>query len=211
VTYLIKEAFYSIQGEGAQSGRPAIFCRFAGCNLWSGKEEDRADAQCRFCDTDFHGTDGDGGGVFEVAEDLVQHLLGFWPSQQEGDPFVVLTGGEPALQLDRELIDVLHAHRFEIAIETNGTMPLPSGLDWTCVSPKAGTTLSIRTGNELKLVYPQRDLDPESFAGLEFGQWFLQPMDGPDLEENTRSAMDYCLRHPLWKVSLQTHKILGVR
>ena len=207
--YTVKEIFYTLQGEGANAGRPAVFCRFAGCNLWSGREEDRADADCPFCDTDFVGTDGDGGGQFETADALASRVLAHWGGTDERR-FVVLTGGEPMLQVDRALIDSLHANGFEIAVETNGTCPVPEDIDWICVSPKAGTTLLQWSGDELKLVYPQPDLLPEVTDGLEFNFRYLQPMDGPDREKNTALAVAYCLAHPHWRLSLQTHKILGI-
>ena len=207
--YRIKEVFYSLQGEGFHSGRPAIFCRFSHCNLWTGREQDRAAAICRFCDTDFVGTDGQNGGVFDTAEALAHHLLTFWPDPAIA-PFVVLTGGEPLLQVDDRLITALHAVSFEIAVETNGTLEVPSGIDWVCVSPKAGAPLKQTHGDELKLVYPQPALMPDKVAHLSFTHFYLQPMDGPDLTANTRSAIAYCLEHPQWKLSLQTHKWLGI-
>jgi 7-carboxy-7-deazaguanine synthase len=210
VTYTVKEIFLTLQGEGAHVGRPAVFCRFAGCNLWSGREPDRASAQCRFCDTEFVGTDGIGGGRFEDADALANAIAGYW-RRGERHRFVVLTGGEPLLQVDRALIDALHARDFMIAVETNGTIDPPTGLDWICVSPKADTVLRITSGDELKLVFPQPTLPPESLAHLGFGQFSLQPMDGPQLAEHTASAIDYCLRHPQWRLSLQTHKTLGIR
>jgi 7-carboxy-7-deazaguanine synthase len=210
VTYTVKEIFLTLQGEGAHVGRPAVFCRFAGCNLWSGREPDRASAQCRFCDTEFVGTDGIGGGRFEDADALANAIAGYW-HRGERHRFVVLTGGEPLLQVDRALIDALHARDFMIAVETNGTIDPPTGLDWICVSPKADTVLRITSGDELKLVFPQPTLPPESLAHLGFGQFSLQPMDGPQLAEHTASAIDYCLRHPQWRLSLQTHKTLGIR
>ena len=210
MTYAIKEIFYTLQGEGANMGRPAVFCRFAGCNLWSGREEDRSGAVCQFCDTDFVGTDGDGGGKFSDATSLASAVARAWRGANTGTELVVLTGGEPALQLDAELIDALHAHDFEIAIETNGTLPLPQGIDWICVSPKADAALNVTQGDELKLVYPQALAMPERFEDLAFDHFFLQPMDGPDREKNTRQAIDYCLAHPAWRLSVQTHKILGI-
>jgi 7-carboxy-7-deazaguanine synthase len=209
--YSVKEIFYTLQGEGANSGRPAVFCRFAGCNLWTGREEDRGDAVCRFCDTDFVGVDGPGGGKFPSAQSLAAAVSKAWPSEV-GDPtrFVVCTGGEPLLQLDRELIDALHHAGFEIAVETNGTIAPPEGIDWLCVSPKAEASLVVRRGQELKLVYPQEGVDPEEFADLEFRHFFLQPMDGPDRDANTAAALQYCLHHPRWRLSLQTHKLLGI-
>ena len=210
MTYAIKEIFYTLQGEGANMGRAAVFCRFAGCNLWSGREEDRSGAVCQFCDTDFVGTDGDGGGKFSDAPSLASAVARAWRGANTGTELVVLTGGEPALQLDAELIDALHAHDFEIAIETNGTLPLPQGIDWICVSPKAAAALNVTQGDELKLVYPQALAMPERFEDLAFDHFFLQPMDGPDREKNTRSAIEYCLAHPAWRLSVQTHKILGI-
>ena len=210
MTYAIKEIFYTLQGEGANMGRPAVFCRFAGCNLWSGREEDRSGAVCQFCDTDFVGADGDGGGKFSDAPSLASAVARAWRGANTGTELVVLTGGEPALQLDAELIDALHAHDFEIAIETNGTLPLPQGIDWICVSPKADAALNVTQGDELKLVYPQALAMPERFEDLAFDHFFLQPMDGPDREKNTRQAIDYCLAHPAWRLSVQTHKILGI-
>lgn len=209
--YAVKEIFLTLQGEGAQAGRPAVFCRFAGCNLWSGLEPDRATAVCRFCDTDFVGTDGPGGGRFADAHDLARTVTACWPARSAGgDPFVVCTGGEPLLQLDAALLDALHAEGFTVAVETNGTRIPPSGIDWICVSPKAGADLVLTRGNELKLVYPQPGAEPERFAGLDFQQFFLQPMDGPQRERNIRLALEYCLTHPRWRLSLQTHKMLGI-
>jgi 7-carboxy-7-deazaguanine synthase (Cx14CxxC type) len=208
--YAVKEIFYTLQGEGAQAGRAAVFCRFAGCNLWSGREEDRAAAVCRFCDTDFFGVDGSGGGRFEAAEDLAQAIRGQWPVDRGGSRFVVCTGGEPLLQLDRVLIDVLHEHDFEIAVETNGTIAAPEGIDWVCVSPKAGSVMVQKSGDELKLVFPQANAQPQAFEQLPFSNFFLQPMDGPEREANTRLAVRYCMEHPQWRLSLQTHKMLGI-
>lgn len=212
MAYQIKEAFYTLQGEGARAGRPAVFCRFTGCNLWSGLEADRARAVCRFCDTQFVGTDGPGGGRFDSAPELAGHLRSFWPqhSAGAGRPYVVCTGGEPLLQLDPPLIASLRAAGFEIAVETNGTRGCPEGIDWICVSPKAGAPLVQTRGHELKLVYPQPDAWPEQFVQLDFANFYLQPMDGPDRELNTRLALDYCLQHPEWCLSLQTHKLLGI-
>jgi 7-carboxy-7-deazaguanine synthase (Cx14CxxC type) len=209
--YSVKEIYYTLQGEGAQSGRPAVFCRFAGCNLWSGREEDRAEAICKFCDTDFVGTDGSDGGKFASAEDLARACRAAWKGNSGTPPFVVLTGGEPMLQVDEKLIDALHASGFEIAIETNGTLPVPRSIDWICVSPKEGAALVQRSGDELKLVHPQSGLGPEALADLDFRHFLLQPMDGSRLEANTLSAIDYCLAHPKWRLSLQTHKLLGLR
>jgi 7-carboxy-7-deazaguanine synthase (Cx14CxxC type) len=209
VAYAIKELFYTLQGEGARAGRPAVFCRFTGCNLWTGREEDRATAICRFCDTEFVGTDGLGGGRFETATELARAVAQAWPGA--GAPYVVLTGGEPLLQLDEALVDALHVERFEIAIETNGTKPAPSGIDWICVSPKAGAELVLTEGHELKLVFPQPGAEPERFEHLAFDRFFLQPMDGPDRERHTELAVAHCLAHPKWSLSLQTHKLLGIR
>jgi 7-carboxy-7-deazaguanine synthase (Cx14CxxC type) len=251
--YSVKEIYYTLQGEGAHTGRPAVFCRFAGCNLWSGREADRASAICQFCDTDFAGTNGPGGGKFASAEELAAAIEAKWPprpsvrgscfvsghdfsraasgsqirgalapagqlpasptalsGEAPGSRFVVCTGGEPLLQLDPPLIDALHARGFEIAVETNGTIAAPPGIDWTCVSPKAGAALMQRTGDELKLVYPQPGADPAEFESLQFRHFFLQPMDGPFRDANTQAALQYCLDHPRWRLSLQTHKLLGI-
>ena len=211
MSYAVKELFYTLQGEGANAGRPAVFCRFAGCNLWSGREADRAAAVCRFCDTEFVGTDGPGGGKFATAADLAAVVAAAWPAgDRAGRPLVVCTGGEPLLQLDPPLIDALHAAGFEVAVETNGTLPRPAGLDWVCVSPKAEAELVLTSGDELKLVYPQAAAPPEKFAALPFRHFFLSPMDGPEREANTRAALAYCLAHPRWRLSLQTHKLLGI-
>ncbi|MBT3765834.1 MAG: 7-carboxy-7-deazaguanine synthase [Rhodospirillaceae bacterium] len=210
MTYAVKEIFYTLQGEGINAGRPAVFCRFAGCNLWSGLEKDRADAECTFCDTDFVGTDGDGGGKFETATALADAVTAQWP-EGVAHPFIVCTGGEPMLQIDEDLIGALHTKGFEIAVETNGTINPPDGLDWICVSPKAGTSLALTSGHELKLVYPQSGTDPADFEDLKFQHFLLQPMDGPDRERNTGLALEYCLAHPPWRLSLQTHKFLGIR
>lgn len=210
MTYAVKEIFLTLQGEGAHVGRVAVFCRFAGCNLWSGRETDRATAQCRFCDTDFVGTDGTRGGSYPSAEALAAAIEAEWGDARE-QRFVVLTGGEPLLQVDDVLIAALHRRDFTVAIETNGTIEPPSGLDWICVSPKAGTQLRITSGHELKLVFPQPGAPPEAFAGLAFGRFSLQPMDGPVVAENTARAVDYCLHHPQWRLSLQTHKTVGIR
>ncbi len=210
MAYSVKEIFYTLQGEGAQSGRPAVFCRFAGCNLWSGREADRASAVCSFCDTEFVGTDGPGGGRFETAGALAGAVAAAWPNGAGGTPWVVCTGGEPLLQLDAELVRALHAQGFQVAVETNGTCPPPAGLDWLCVSPKAAAELMVRAGDELKLVYPQPGAEPERFEALDFRQFFLQPMDGPARERNTEAALRYCLAHPRWRLSLQTHKLLGI-
>ncbi len=207
--YSVKEIYSTLQGEGAQTGRLAVFCRFAGCNLWSGREADREQAICRFCDTDFVGTDGPGGGKFEEADALADACLATW-SGAGGRRFVVLTGGEPMLQIDQALITALHAHDFEIAIETNGTIAVPRGIDWICVSPKANAPLVQTWGEELKLVYPQALAQPEQFEDLKFGHFFLQPMDGEARNANTSATIDYCRRHPNWRLSLQTHKLLGI-
>ncbi len=210
MTYAVKEIFYTLQGEGANTGRAAVFCRFAGCNLWSGREHDRAEAVCQFCDTDFVGTNGPGGGSFATAETLAAAVSAAWPAAQPGKRFVVCTGGEPLLQLDAPLLSALHDAGFEIAVETNGTLPPLPGIDWLCVSPKAGSGLVARRGDEIKLVYPQPGAEPERYAGLEFRHFFLQPMDGEHRQENTEAALRYCLRHPRWRLSLQTHKLLGI-
>lgn len=215
MSYAVKEIYYTLQGEGAQTGRPAVFCRFAGCNLWSGHEKDRPTAICPFCDTDFVGIDGRGGGRYATAAELAAAVASAWPEETSAArarirPLVVCTGGEPLLQLDGPAIEALHAVGFEVAVETNGTVEAPDGLDWICVSPKAGTELVQRRGSELKLVYPQAGAPPESFEGLDFEWFFLQPMDGPDREANTRKAVAYCLAHPAWRLSLQAHKYLGI-
>ena len=208
MTYAVKECFYTLQGEGAQAGRPAVFLRFAGCNLWSGREEDRAGAVCNFCDTDFVGTDGEGGGKFTTAEALADWVAARWPGGR--NKYVVCTGGEPLLQLDGPAIEALHARGFEVAVETNGTQPAPPGLDWICVSPKADAPLQLTRGDELKLVYPQPLAPPERFAALDFRHFFLQPMDGLLKARHTRACIDYCLQHPQWRLSVQTHKLLGI-
>ena len=222
MTYTVKEIFYTLQGEGAHAGRAAVFCRFAGCNLWSGREQDRATATCNFCDTNFVGTDGPGGGKFGSAEELADAVARQWPdhawssspSSSSSSPasgrFVVCTGGEPLLQLDERAIEALHARGFEVAVETNGTQVPPRGIDWLCVSPKAGAELLVKGGNELKLVYPQAGAEPERFAGFDFARFYLQPIDGPDLSRNTQLALRYCLDHPQWRLSIQTHKLLGI-
>lgn len=226
MSYTVKEIFYTLQGEGANTGRAAVFLRFAGCNLWTGREGDRASAQCQFCDTDFVGVDGPGGGRFETAVELATAVDSHWESllpidESPSSPcintrtlnrrLVVCTGGEPLLQLDALLIDALHERQFEIAVETNGTLPVPAGIDWVCVSPKAGCELVVKSGSELKVIYPQPGLDPTQLTTLDFQHFFLQPMDGPELAENTRAVVEYCLRYPQWRVSLQTHKLLGIR
>jgi 7-carboxy-7-deazaguanine synthase len=212
MSYSIKEIFYTLQGEGAQTGRPAVFCRFTGCNLWSGHEKDRATAVCQFCDTDFVGTDGAGGGNFASPADVAQAVSSQWPAQRDARvrPLVVCTGGEPLLQLDEALIAAFHQAGFEVAIETNGTRPAPPGIDWICVSPKAGTDLVLCSGHELKLIFPQENAEPELYEHLDFQHFFLQPMDGPNREENTQLSLRYCLEHPRWRLSLQTHKLLGI-
>jgi 7-carboxy-7-deazaguanine synthase len=210
--YRIKEIFYTLQGEGAQAGRPAVFCRFTLCNLWTGREEDRHRAICRFCDTDFLGTDGPDGGVFGTPAELAEAVAARWPHPRStGRRYVVCTGGEPLLQLDGPAVEALHRRGFEVAVETNGTQQAPPGIDWTCVSPKAGAPLRLLTGDELKLVYPQVGAPPEDFADLAFDHFMLQPMDGPELAVNTQAAIDYCLAHPRWRLSVQTHKIVGIR
>jgi 7-carboxy-7-deazaguanine synthase (Cx14CxxC type) len=212
MSYAVKEIYYTLQGEGAQTGRPAVFCRFAGCNLWSGREEDLADAICNFCDTDFVGTDGPSGGKFSNPAELVSVAVSKWPgsTSTRARPLVVCTGGEPLLQLDDQLIEAFHQAEFEIAIETNGTKAAPLGIDWICVSPKAGTELCLVSGDELKLIFPQSGAEPVLFENLGFHYFFLQPMDGPLREENTRLTVQYCLKHPQWRLSLQTHKLLGI-
>jgi 7-carboxy-7-deazaguanine synthase len=210
MSYAVKEIFYTLQGEGGLTGRPAVFCRFSGCNLWSGREEDRAEAVCTFCDTDFVGMDGSGGGRYPDAAALAEAVAAAWP-ESAGNRFVVCTGGEPLLQLDPPLVDALHARGFDIAIETNGTIPPPAGIDWVCVSPKAGAPVVVTAGDELKVVVPQVGLDPLDFAGLDFGRFSVQPMDGPDRARNTELAIAFCLAHPQWQLSLQTHKITGIR
>jgi 7-carboxy-7-deazaguanine synthase len=212
VTYAVKEIFFTLQGEGANTGRPAVFCRFAGCNLWTGREVDRADATCNFCDTDFVGVDGPGGGKFVSADDLARAVADKWPANVSARArrLVVCTGGEPLLQMDARIVEALHAQGFEIAIETNGTQIPPEGVDWICVSPKVGAPLVLTSGNELKLVYPQLGGEPERYADLAFEQFFLQPMDGPERERNTELALGYCLAHPQWRLSIQTHKLLGI-
>jgi 7-carboxy-7-deazaguanine synthase len=210
MTYAVKEIFYTIQGEGANTGRPAVFCRFAGCNLWTGREEDRATAICRFCDTDFVGMDGPGGGRFGTPAALADAVAAAWPEASTGRRFVVCTGGEPLLQIDTELLDALHRKGFEVAVETNGTIQPPDGIDWLCVSPKAGAELVVAEGEELKLVFPQRGAEPAVFEQLGFRHYFLQPMDGPEREAHTAEAVQYCVEHPRWRLSLQTHKLLGI-
>lgn len=210
MSYAVKEMFYTLQGEGANMGTPAVFCRFAGCNLWSGREEDRAKAICKFCDTEFVGTNGLGGGKFDSAGALAAAILSLWPQTDEDHRFVVFTGGEPALQLDSALVDAVHALKFRIAIETNGTLNLPQGIDWICVSPKAETPLQATTGDELKLVYPQSENSPAMYEHLEFKHFFLSPMDGPDLARNTAKAIKYCQENPRWRLNVQVHKVIGI-
>ncbi|MFT8462082.1 7-carboxy-7-deazaguanine synthase [Acetobacter persici] len=213
MSYMVKEMFLTLQGEGGQAGRPAVFCRFAGCNLWSGREADRAEAICQFCDTDFIGTDGEGGGKFETAEKLADAIASFWPESGNAmtlPGLVVFTGGEPLLQLDAPLIKAMHARNFSIAVESNGTLTAPEGVDWLCISPKAGAPLEQKSGTELKLVYPQIGLDPATLEQLDFQYFWLQPMDGPNQQENTQAAIRYCLAHPKWGLSLQTHKLTGI-
>ncbi len=212
MTYSVKEIFYTLQGEGTHVGRPAVFCRFTGCNLWSGREQDRRNAVCNFCDTDFIGTNGPGGGEFEDAQSLAQAVKSEWPKDTECDvhPFVVCTGGEPLLQLDKTLVDGFHAEGIEVAIETNGTRKAPVGLDWICVSPKAEAEIVIQKGNELKLVFPQAAALPKQFEHLDFNHFFLQPMDGPDIVVNTKSVIDYCKSNPKWRLGLQIHKVLDI-
>ncbi|MGM4966539.1 7-carboxy-7-deazaguanine synthase [Tardiphaga sp. 1201_B9_N1_1] len=210
MSYAVKEIFLTLQGEGAHAGRASVFCRFSGCNLWTGREQDRADATCQFCDTDFVGMDGTLGGRYPTADKLADTIAAQWVGPSD-NRYVVLTGGEPLLQVDAELIDALHARDFEIGVETNGTVAPPTGIDWICVSPKAGAELVVHSGHELKLVYPQPQAMPEKFEGLTFERFSLQPMDGPDAISNTADAVDYCLRHPQWRLSVQTHKTLGIR
>ena len=213
MTYSVREIYYTLQGEGAQTGRPAVFLRFAGCNLWSGREEHRAEAVCRFCDTEFVGTDGPGGGKFDTASSLAMAVQKAWPPDTTSDkPYVVCTGGEPLLQLDDRLIAGLHAAGFEVGVESNGTLLAPPGIDWLCISPKGTAPVVQSSGHELKLVYPQVEAEaqPEEFASLDFEHFYLQPLDSPELKANARAAVEYCLRHPQWKLSVQTHKVLGI-
>ena len=210
MVYTVKEMFYTLQGEGANAGRPAVFCRFAGCNLWTGLERDRARAICQFCDTDFVGTDGEGGGKFRTAEDLAATVKGLWPFGAGGVPLVVCTGGEPLLQLDDAAVKAFHDAGFEIAVESNGTVEPPEGIDWLCISPKIGSEMIVERGEELKLVYPQAGGDPAQFEHLDFDHFFLQPMDSPAQAENTAAAVDYCKAHPKWRLSVQTHKFVGI-
>lgn len=209
MAYLIKELYLTLQGEGVHAGRAAVFCRFAGCNLWTGRQSDRSTAVCQFCDTDFIGINGEHGGRFESADALADLAATLWVG--EGQPFVVCTGGEPLLQLDLELIAAFHRHGMEIAVETNGTLPVPNGVDWVCVSPKAGAELAVNAGDELKLVFPQKYASPDRYSSLNFAHFYLQPMDGPELVQNQQLAADYCRRHPQWRLSIQMHKLLGFR
>ena len=210
MSYAVKEIFYTLQGEGMHTGRPAVFCRFAGCNLWSGREADRAEAICQFCDTDFVGTNGIGGGKFSTAEELAREVASYWPKSHTGQRFIVCTGGEPLLQVDRALIDALHRENFFIAVETNGTIAVPEGLDWVCVSPKAGSKIVVERGDELKVVYPQ-EVDPRSYDHLQFTHRFVQPKDGPDAAASLQAAIRFCGENPTWRLSLQTHKLIGIR
>ena len=212
LTYAIKEVFYTLQGEGANAGRTAVFCRFSGCNLWSGRERDRSSAICQFCDTEFVGTDGPGGGKFNTSTALAEHVSSIWlgKRQKPAVPLVVCTGGEPALQLDTELVDAFHQEGFEVAIETNGTLELAENIDWVCVSPKSSTEIVVESGDELKLVFPQLDALPSRFEKLDFKNFFVQPMDGPEIEKNTRQVIDFCKANPQWRISIQTHKVLGI-
>ena len=211
MTYSVKEIFYTVQGEGANTGRAAVFCRFAGCNLWSGREEDRATASCKFCDTDFVGTDGTGGGKFRTAAELADAIETAWTPADVGRRFVVLTGGEPLLQVDDALLAELHARKFVVAVETNGTIVPPPGIDWVCVSPKAGAKLAVSGGSEIKLVFPQEGISPADYEHMDFIHFFLQPMDSPCRVENTREVVEFCQQHPKWRVAVQTHKLIGVR
>jgi 7-carboxy-7-deazaguanine synthase len=210
MTYSVKEIFYTLQGEGRNAGRPAVFCRFSGCNLWSGREADREKAVCAFCDTDFVGVDGKGGGRFKDASDLARTIANYWPGDMTTHRFVVLTGGEPLLQVDQALLEALHSESFEIAVETNGTIAPPPGVDWLCVSPKADARLIVTSGNEIKLVFPQANAKPKQFEAFAFDNFLLSPMDGPDRDANTAAAVAYCLANPLWRLNLQTHKFLGI-
>lgn len=210
MTYSVKEIFYTLQGEGHHAGRPAVFCRFAGCNLWTGTEARRASAVCQFCDTDFVGTDGEGGGKFKTAPSLAERINALWPAAYPAHKYVVFTGGEPLLQLDAPLIEALHVAGFEVAIETNGTLPVPEGVDWVCVSPKMGAKLVVHEGDEIKVVIPQTGQPLDVYAALDFDHFFVQAMDGPLQADNLRLAIDYCKAHPQWKLSLQTHKLLQI-
>lgn len=211
MTYTVKEIFYTIQGEGANAGRAAVFCRFAGCNLWSGLERDRNSSICKFCDTDFVWNNDIDGGKFKSPQDLAKRVLSLWPTNSVGQPLVVCTGGEPALQLDDALVDAFHDQGLEVAIETNGTLDLPHGIDWICVSPKANTEIKVKNGNEIKVVFPQEGAAPELFEDLKFQNYFLQPMDGPSRDKNIMHAIEYCKAHPRWRLSIQIHKIIGIR
>jgi 7-carboxy-7-deazaguanine synthase len=211
MTYVIKEIFYTLQGEGANTGRPAVFCRFSGCNLWSGLERDREKAVCKFCDTDFVWDSAKDAGKFSSSTDLARAVADVWPWKSGGIPFVVCTGGEPLLQLDKNLVNAFHDHGFKVAVETNGTLLAPEGIDWICVSPKAGTKLLIKKGHEIKLVYPQEGINPELYENMPFQNFYLQPMDGPDYEKNTQQVIEYCKAHPQWRLSIQVHKIIGIR
>jgi len=210
MSYAVNEVFYSLQGEGFHSGRAAVFCRFSGCNLWTGLEKDRVKAICKFCDTDFVGTQGEGGGKFKTAKELAHHVLSFWPKKLNEKPFIVCTGGEPLLQLDQNLVEAFHHSNMEIAIETNGTIIPPAGIDWICVSPKANSELLLKSGDEIKIIYPQIGIDPADFLKLNFKNYFLQPMDSPLLKLNTIETVNYCKTHKEWKLSLQIHKYLGI-
>ncbi|KIF82561.1 7-carboxy-7-deazaguanine synthase [Noviherbaspirillum autotrophicum] len=210
MSYSVKEIFYTLQGEGTHAGRPAVFCRFSGCNLWSGRESDRASAVCKFCDTDFVGMDGELGGKYPDSSSLAKTIDTLWPAAYAASKFVVFTGGEPLLQLDAALIESMHACGFEIAIESNGTLPVPAGVDWVCISPKVGSTLQVRKGNELKVVIPQQNQNLDDYEPLDFDHFYLQPMDGPDVERNTQRAIELCKQRPQWKLSLQTHKLLQI-
>ena len=210
MTYSVKEIYYTLQGEGANAGKPAVFCRFSGCNLWSGREKDRNRAVCQFCDTDFVGTDGINGAKYKTSSELTQKIDEVWLARGHSERFVVFTGGEPLLQLDQNLLAEIKTRGFEIAVETNGTIDAPDGIDWLCVSPKAHSRLLVDRGDELKLIFPQDGTDPSDFEGLDFKKFFIQPMDGPNLSENTRQAIDYCLSHPIWHLSIQSHKYLGI-
>lgn len=210
--YKVKEIYYTLQGEGMHSGRPAVFCRFSGCNLWSGREEDRHKAICKFCDTDFWGTDGENGGAFETPQDLAIKVASLWPSDKgTGKPYVVCTGGEPLLQLDEKMVDAFHEMGFEVAIETNGTLQAPKGVDWICVSPKANSEIIQQSGNEIKLVYPQKGAEPHLFESMGFDHFYLQPMDSPELEANTKACIEYCLENPKWNLSIQSHKLINIK
>ena len=210
MNYSIKTLYYTLQGEGFYTGRPAVFCRFSGCNLWSGLEKDRKTATCNFCDTEFVGTDGLNGGKYLTAESVAEKALSLWPAESGTKPYVVCTGGEPLLQLDSKLISAFQNFGFEIGIETNGTIPVPDGIDWVCVSPKSGADFIVKHGDELKIVYPQNGLDPSNYIGLQFDHFSLQPMDGLNTQETTKLTLNYCMNHPQWKLSLQTHKLLNI-